>query len=109
MDPMYLREKIHQEHTMPDFWRLLWEQDVHTVMINSNMINDHDYHNILHPLGAVHILRQPKPGVPGPFPPPLARNGQHLAYPPSFLRQLSSAFAQCPFCTTISDEDFFAF
>ena len=42
-------------------------------------------------LGAVHILRQPKSGVPG--------------HP---LRQLSSAFARRPFRTTIFDVDFFA-
>ena len=34
-------------------------------------------------------------------PPPLVSNGQHLAYPPSPPRQLSSAFARRPFCTTI--------
>ena len=42
-------------------------------------------------LGAVHILRQPRSGVPG--------------HP---LRQLSSAFARRPFRTTIFDVDFFA-
>ena len=75
----------------------------------------------------LHILRQPKSGIPGsPHPPPsamvciwlipppggalpsLVSNGQHLAYPPLPLRQLSSVFAQRPFCTTIFDVDFFA-
>ena len=32
---------------------------------------------------------------------PSVSNGQHLAYPPSPPRQLSSAFARRPFCTTI--------
>ena len=69
-------------------------------------------------LGAVHILRQPRSGVPGPpLPPPsamisiwltpLVSNGQHLAYPPSPPRQLSSAFARRPFRTTVFDVDFF--
>ena len=65
--------------------------------------------------GAVHILRQPKSGVPGPPlpppsamvsiwltpPPPLVSNGQLLAYPPSPPRQLSSAFTRRPCCTNI--------
>ena len=71
-------------------------------------------------LGAVHILRQPKTGVPTPPlpppsamvsiwltpPPPSVSNGQHLAYPPSPPRQPSSAFSRRPYCTTIFDVDF---
>ena len=34
--------------------------------------------------GAVHILREPKSGVPGPPPPPSVSNGQLLADPPVF-------------------------
>ena len=41
---------------------------------------------------SVHILRQPKSGVPGPPLPP---------------RQILSAFARRPFCTTIFYEDLF--
>ena len=41
-------------------------------------------------------------------PPPSVSNGQHLAYPPSPPRQLSSAFARRPLCTTIFGVDFFA-
>ena len=38
-------------------------------------------------LGAVHILHQPKSGVPGP-PPPIVSNGQHLADAPFVLQFL---------------------
>ena len=42
------------------------------------------------------------------YPPsPLVSNGQHLTYPPSPPRQLSSAFARRPFCTTIFYVDLF--
>ena len=43
------------------------------------------------------------------YPPtPLVSNGQDLAYPPSLSpRQLLSAFARHPFCTTIFYEDLF--
>ena len=49
-------------------------------------------------LGAVHILCQPKTGVPTPPlpPPPSVSNGQHLADPPSPLRQQWSAFSLPP-------------
>ena len=47
-------------------------------------------------LGAVHILCQPKSGVPGPpLPPPSAMVSIWLTPP----RQLSSTFALRPFCT----------
>ena len=54
--------------------------------------------------GAVHILRQPKSGVHGP---PLPQQWSAFDLPPP-PRQLSSAFARRPFCTTIFEVDFFA-
>ena len=45
-------------------------------------------------LGAVHILRQPKTGVPTPPLPPLSAMVSIWLTPPSSLRQLSSAFAR---------------
>ena len=47
---------------------------------------------------AVHILRQPKSGVPGPPPPPSVSNGQHLAYAPSHSEAILELFKikSCP-------------
>ena len=47
-------------------------------------------------LGAVHILRQPKTGVPTPPPSPLRQQWSAFGWPPSPLRQQWSAFSLPP-------------
>ena len=68
MDSMYLREK----HSSGTYYARLLAPSLGAGRPygDDQFQHDHDYHNILHLLGAVHILRQPKPGVPGPPPPP---------------------------------------
>jgi len=38
----FIMSQHPKEHTMPDFWRLLWDQDVHTVVVLSN-VNEPDF------------------------------------------------------------------